>query len=51
MSVQQEADEGLGEGDYDSLRDIPEKVDLVDVFVRSEQTGAVIDDDRLLVIS
>ena len=42
--VQQEADEVLGERAYASLRDIPEKVDLVDVFVRSEQTGTVIDD-------
>ena len=38
------ADEVLGEKAYASLTDIPEKVDLVDVFVRSEQTGPVIDD-------
>ena len=38
------ADEVLGEKAYASLIDIPEKVDLVDVFVRSEQTGPVIDD-------
>lgn len=38
------ADEVLGEKAYESLTDIPEKVDLVDVFVRSEQTGPVIDD-------
>jgi uncharacterized protein len=42
--VQQEADEVLGERAYASLRDIPEKIDLVDVFVRSAQTGPVIDD-------
>ncbi|MEP7215518.1 MAG: CoA-binding protein [Anaerolineaceae bacterium] len=38
------ADEVLGEKAYASLRDIPGQVDLVDVFVRSEQTGPVIDD-------
>lgn len=38
------ADEVLGEKAYASLREIPEKVDLVDVFVRSAQTGPVIDD-------
>ena len=38
------ADEVLGEKAYASLRDIPEDVDLVDVFVRSEQTGPVVDD-------
>ncbi len=40
----QTADEVLGEKAYPSLRDIPEKVDLVDVFVRSEQTDPIIDD-------
>ena len=34
----------LGEKAYENLRDIPEKVDLVDVFVRSSETGPVIDD-------
>lgn len=38
------ADEVLGEKAYASLRDVPEHVDLVDVFVRSENTGPVIDD-------
>ena len=38
------ADQVLGEKAYTSLRDIPGKVDLVDVFVRSEHTGPVIDD-------
>lgn len=38
------AAEVLGEKAYESLRDIPEQVDLVDVFVRSEQTGPVIED-------
>lgn len=41
---QQEAREVLGEPAYGSLRDIPEPVDVVDVFVRSEQTDGVIDD-------
>jgi predicted CoA-binding protein len=34
----------LGEKAYASLRDVPEHIDLVDVFVRSENTGPVIDD-------
>jgi uncharacterized protein len=38
------ADEVLGEKAYGCLKDIPEKIDLVDVFVRSEQTGDVIED-------
>lgn len=38
------ADAVLGEKAFASLRDVPEPVDLVDVFVRSEQTGPVIDD-------
>ncbi len=38
------ADEVLGEKAYASLRDIPGEIDLVDVFVRSEQTSPVIDD-------
>lgn len=38
------ADEVLGEKAYGCLKDIPEPVDLVDVFVRSEQTGDVIED-------
>jgi len=41
---QQEADEVLGEKAYARLQDIPETVDFVDVFVRSEQTDRVIDD-------
>ena len=41
---QQEADEVLGEKAYASLCDVPEPIDLVDVFVRSEQTDRVIDD-------
>ncbi|MCC7196071.1 MAG: CoA-binding protein [Gemmatimonadaceae bacterium] len=38
------ADEILGERAYESLRDVPGHVDLVDVFVRSDQTDPVIDD-------
>lgn len=38
------AEEVLGEKAYSSLRDVPEPIDLVDVFVRSEQTGPIIDD-------
>lgn len=38
------ADEVLGEKAYASLLEIPESVDLVDVFVRSEETGPVIDE-------
>lgn len=41
---QQPATEVLGEQAYGSLRDVPEPVDLVDVFVRSGQTTSVIDD-------
>lgn len=41
---QQPATEVLGERAYGSLRDVPEPIDLVDVFVRSEQTAGVIDD-------
>jgi hypothetical protein len=44
VPVQEPADEVLGEHAYLSLRDIPGHVDLVDVFVRSEHTGAIIDD-------
>lgn len=38
------ADEVMGEKAYASLGDIPGEVDLVDVFVRSGETGPVIDD-------
>lgn len=41
---QQEADEVLGEKAYAKVQDIPFPVDLVDVFVRSEQTDSAIDD-------
>ena len=38
------ADEVLGEKAYASLRDVPGKLDFVDVFVRSSNTGPIIDD-------
>ena len=38
------ADTVLGEQAYASLRDVPGKIDFVDVFVRSANTGPVIDD-------
>jgi predicted CoA-binding protein len=44
VPFQQWADEVLGEKSYHSVAEIPEHVDLVDVFVRSEQTDPVIDD-------
>ncbi|MXY37217.1 MAG: CoA-binding protein [Dehalococcoidia bacterium] len=44
VPVQQPADEVLGEQAYASLRDIPEHVDLVDVFVRPDRTGPFVDD-------
>ena len=44
VPLQQWADEVLGEKSYRRVQDIPEHVDLVDVFVRSEHTDPVIDD-------
>jgi hypothetical protein len=44
VPVQQAAEEVLGEKAYPSLRDIPEHVDLVDVFVRSEYTTPIVED-------
>ncbi len=44
VPVQEPAEEVLGERAYASLRDIPEPVDLVDVFVRPEHTGPFVDD-------
>lgn len=41
---QQEAAEVLGEKAYARVQDIPFPVDFVDVFVRPDQTDAVIDD-------
>lgn len=44
VPVQRPADEVLGERAWPSLRAIPHAVDLVDVFVRSEHTDAIVDD-------
>lgn len=44
VPVQRPADEVLGECARPSLRAIPHPVDLVDVFVRSEHTDAIVDD-------
>lgn len=35
--------EVLGEKSYSLLADVPDKIDLVDVFRRSEEAGAVVD--------
>lgn len=36
--------EVLGEKCYPSLKDVPEKVDLVDIFRRSEEAGQAVDE-------
>jgi predicted CoA-binding protein len=36
--------EVLGERSYPSLRDVPERIDIVDVFRRAEDTPAIADD-------
>ena len=36
--------EVLGEKAYASLKDVPDQIDLVDVFRRSEEVGAVVDE-------
>ena len=36
--------EVLGERSYGSLRDVPEKVDLVDIFRKSEDVPPIVDD-------
>ena len=38
------AEEILGEKSYASLTDIPEKVDIVDIFRKPEQVGPIIDE-------
>jgi uncharacterized protein len=44
IPVNPNADEVLGERSYPSLRDVPEPVDLVDVFRRAEFCAAVAED-------
>ncbi len=34
----------LGEKSYSTLAEVPAKIDLVDIFRRSEEAGAVVDD-------
>lgn len=36
--------EVLGEKSYATLADVPDKIDLVDIFRRSEEAGAVVDE-------
>jgi predicted CoA-binding protein len=35
--------EVLGEKSYDSLADVPDKIDLVDIFRRSDEAGTAVD--------
>ena len=42
--VQRPAEEVRGEKAYPSLKQVPDQIDLVDVFVRSEHTDPIIDD-------
>ena len=44
IPVNPNVEEVLGERAYPSLRDIPERVDVVDVFRRSEFVGPIVDD-------
>lgn len=48
IPVNPNADEILGEKSYQSLADIPEPVDIVDVFRRSEFASAVVDEAMAL---
>jgi len=36
--------EVLGERSYASLKDVPDQIDMVDIFRRSEEAGAVVDE-------
>ncbi|MGD9787595.1 MAG: CoA-binding protein [Sulfuricellaceae bacterium] len=44
IPVRPALDEVLGEKAYPSLRDVPEKIDLVDVFRTAEHIDAVVDE-------
>jgi hypothetical protein len=44
IAVNPNETEVFGEKSYPSLADVPEPVDLVDVFRRSEEAGAAVDD-------
>jgi uncharacterized protein len=44
IPVNPREDQVLGEKSYASLADVPVKIDLVDVFRRSEEAGAVVDE-------
>jgi len=44
IPVNPNIDEVLGERAYSSLREVPERVDVVDVFRRSEFVGPIVDD-------
>jgi predicted CoA-binding protein len=44
IPVNPNVDEVLGERAYPSLRDVPDRIDLVDVFRRSAYVGPVVDD-------
>ncbi|UER53738.1 CoA-binding protein [Kineosporiaceae bacterium SCSIO 59966] len=44
VPVHPKAEEVLGATGYASLRDVPGAIDVVDVFVRSDLAGAVVDD-------
>jgi uncharacterized protein len=43
VAVNPNETEVLGENSFASLADVPEKIELVDVFRRSEEAGAVVD--------
>jgi predicted CoA-binding protein len=43
IPVNPNENEVLGERAYDALADVPEQIDLVDVFRRSEEAGVAVD--------
>jgi uncharacterized protein len=43
IPVNPEVDEVLGERAYASLLDVPERIDIVDIFRRSEFVGEIVD--------